>query len=81
MITETMEIKVLYPSENHFLYNAEAKTISDKVFLGKDANADYWQEITLSEKERLEEEWEKKQKKLLELRKMYDIRNDNQTVK
>lgn len=59
MTTETMKIKVLYPSENHFLYNAEAKTISDKVFLGKDANESNWQEITLSEKERLEEEWKK----------------------
>ena len=59
MTTETMKIKVLYPSENDFLYNAEAKTISDKVFLGKNANEGDWQEITLSEKERLEEEWRK----------------------
>ena len=59
MTTETMKIKVLYPSKNHFLYNAEARTISDKVFLGKDANEGDWQEITLSEKEILEEEWEK----------------------
>ena len=59
MTTETMKIKVLYPSENHFLYNAEAKTISNKVFLGKDANESDWQEITLSEKEKLEEEWKK----------------------
>lgn len=61
MKTEIMKIKVLYPSENHFLYNAEAKTISDsdKVFLGKDASEGDWQEITLNEKERLEEEWKK----------------------
>ena len=59
MTTETMKIKVLYTRENHFLYNEEAKTISDKVFLGKDANEGDWQEITLSEKERLEEEWRK----------------------
>lgn len=59
MTTETMRIKVLYPSENHFLYNAEARTISDKVFLGKDANESDWQEITLSEKESLEEKWKK----------------------
>lgn len=59
MTTETMKIKVLYPSENHFLYNAEAKTISDKVFLGKNANESDWQEITLNEKERLEEKWRK----------------------
>ena len=64
MTTETMKIKVLYPSENHFLYNAEAKTISDKVFLGKDANESDWQEITLSEKEILEEEWEKEAKEM-----------------
>ena len=64
MTTETMKIKVLYPSENHFLYNAEARTISNKVFLGKDANESDWQEITLSEKERLEEEWEKEAKEM-----------------
>ena len=64
MTTETINIKVLYPSENHFLYNAEAKTISDKVFLGKDANEGDWQEITLSEKERLEEEWRKEAKEM-----------------
>lgn len=28
----------------------EARTISDKVFLGKDANEGDWQEITLNEK-------------------------------
>ena len=64
MIAATMKIKVLYPSENHFLYNAEARTISNKVFLGKDANESDWQEITLSEKERLEEEWEKEAKEM-----------------
>lgn len=64
MTTETMKIKVLYPSENHFLYNAEAKTISDKVFLAKDANESDWQEITLNEKEILEEEWEKEAKEM-----------------
>ena len=64
MTTETMKIKVLYPSENHFLYNAEAKTISDKVFLGKDANESDWEEITLNEKERLEEKWEKEAKEM-----------------
>ena len=65
MTTETMKIKVLYPNENHFLYNAEAKTISDKVFLGKDANEGDWQEITLDEKERLEEEWEKEAEEMI----------------
>lgn len=64
MTTETMKIKVLYPSENHFLYNVEAKTISDKVFLGKEASEDDWQEITLSEKERLEEEWRKEDEEM-----------------
>ena len=59
MTTETMKIKVLYPSENYFLYNAEAKIISDKVFLGKEANESDWQEITADEKEALEKEWRK----------------------
>lgn len=66
MTTETMKIKVLYPSKNYFLYNAEAKTISDKVFLGIDANEDDWQEITADEKEALEKEWRKEAEKIIE---------------
>ena len=59
MTTETMQINVLIPSENHFLVNENEKVISEKVFLGKEANADDWREITAEEKETLEKEWEK----------------------
>lgn len=59
MTTETMQIRVLTPSENHFLLNENEKVISDKVFLGKEASADDWREITETEKEALEKEWEK----------------------
>lgn len=60
MKTETMQIRILIPSENHYLVNKKEKIISDKVFIGKEANADDWQEITADEKESLEEKWEKK---------------------
>ena len=59
MKTETMQISIIIPSENYFLYNEKEKVISDKVFLGKESNAEDWQEITLEEKETLEKEWEK----------------------
>ena len=59
MTTETMQINVLVPSDNHFLVNENEKVISEKVFLGKEANADDWREITAEEKEALEKEWEK----------------------
>lgn len=58
MKTETMQINILIPSENHFLLNENEKVISSKVFLGKESNANDWREITATEKETLEKEWE-----------------------
>lgn len=58
MKKETMQINILIPSENHFLLNEKEKVISSKVFLGKEASADDWREITSEEKEALEREWE-----------------------
>ena len=50
--------RVLTPSENMYLYNVDAKVISDKVYLGKDANEKAWAEITEEAKIQLEAEWE-----------------------
>ena len=49
MIIQSYEQRVLIPENGKFLYNAEAQVISDKVFLGINANADEWQEITEEE--------------------------------
>ncbi len=58
MQIQTYEQRILIPEEGHFLYNANAKSISEKVFLGINADASEWIEITKEEKERLEAEWE-----------------------
>ena len=49
MIIQSYEQRVLIPENGKFLYNAEAQVISDKVFLGINANADDWQENTEEE--------------------------------
>lgn len=58
MKVETYEQRVLIPEDGKWLYNASAKVISDKVYLGKEADASEWVEITTEEKEELEKEWE-----------------------
>ena len=50
--------RVITPSENNWLYNANAKVISDKVYLGVNADENEWVEITTEEKELLEKQWE-----------------------
>lgn len=59
MQVQTYEQRILIPDTNKWLCNANAKVISDKVYLGKDADAGEWVEITESEKLTLEVEWEK----------------------
>lgn len=54
MTIETYEQRILIPNEGHWLYNAKAHVISDKVYLGKTANAIDWIEITDAEKEVIE---------------------------
>ena len=54
----TYEQRVLIPEENKWLYNANAKVISDKVYLGKNADASEWTEITEENKLELEKEFE-----------------------
>ena len=58
MKVETYEQRILTPEEGKYLYNESAKVISDKVYLGKEADASEWVEITTEEKEALEREWE-----------------------
>lgn len=58
MKVETYEQRILTPEEGKYLYNESAKVISDKVYLGKEADASEWVEITEEEKDALEREWE-----------------------
>lgn len=55
MKIETYEQRVLIPEEGHWLYNEEAGVISDKVYLGKQADPTAWVEITEEEKIQIEE--------------------------
>ena len=48
-------IRVITPTEGCWLHNEEAQVISDKVFLGINANENDWNEITEDEKRILEE--------------------------
>lgn len=56
MTIETYEQRILIPDEGHWLYNIEAHVISDKVYLGRTADATDWIEITDAEKEVIEKE-------------------------
>lgn len=58
MEIEKYEQRVLTPSFGKWLCNTNARVISNKVFLGKNADQNEWAEITQEEKEQLEEEWE-----------------------
>ena len=58
MKTETMQINILTPSDNHFLFNENEKIISSKVFISSQSSAEDWKEITAEEKESLEKLWE-----------------------
>jgi hypothetical protein len=58
MTTETYTQRILIPDEGKWLYNENARSISDKVYLGKNADASEWVEITNAEKKALETEWQ-----------------------
>lgn len=57
MTKETFTQRILIPDEGKWLYNEGEKVISDRVYLGKEADETAWVEITAEEKEQLEEEW------------------------
>lgn len=58
MKIQTYEQRILIPEEGHLLVNHNAKTISDKVYLGINADASEWAEITFEEAEVLQKIWE-----------------------
>lgn len=51
-------IRVITPTEGHWLYNKEVQVISDRVFLGINAPENDWTEITEERKAELEALWE-----------------------
>lgn len=57
MKIETYEQRVLIPEKDHWLYNEASRIISEKVYLGKEADASEWVEITTERKAELEAEW------------------------
>lgn len=57
MTKETYTQRILIPDEGKYLYNENAKSISEEVYLGREADETEWTEITEAEKERLEAEW------------------------
>lgn len=58
MQMETFEQRILTPEEGKWLYNATDNIVSDKVYLGKEADASLWVEITEEEKQKIEAEQE-----------------------
>ena len=54
----TTNYRILIPSENMWLYNAKDRVISDKVYLGVNADESAWTEIDETKKIELEAQWE-----------------------
>lgn len=54
MKIEVYEQKVLIPDEDKYLYNETAQVISDKVYLGINADENEWIEITEEQKQEIE---------------------------
>ena len=50
-------IRVITPAENMWLCNEEQSVISDKVYLGVNANENDWHDITEAEKANFEALW------------------------
>lgn len=55
MQIQTYEQRILIPEDGKWLYNESENVISDKVYLGKEADASAWVEITEEEKRKIEE--------------------------
>lgn len=58
MQIEVYEQRILIPEEGKWLYNATDNVISDKVYLGINADASAWVEVTEEEKQKIEAEYE-----------------------
>lgn len=52
------EQRILIPNEGNYLCNENAKVISDKVYLGINADESEWIEITEEQKQEYEKQWE-----------------------
>ena len=50
--------RIITPTDGMWLLNSKDRVISDKVYLGKNADESAWVEISESEKQQLEAEWE-----------------------
>lgn len=50
------EQRILIPDDGKYLYNETAQVISDKVFLGINANENEWIEITEEQKQEIEKQ-------------------------
>ena len=50
--------RIITPADGMWLLNSKDRVISDKVYLGKNADESAWVEISESEKKQLEAEWE-----------------------
>lgn len=53
-----MKIEPIIPKNGMWLYNEKQKVISDKIYLGIEADTSDWVEITQEQKEFLESQWE-----------------------
>jgi hypothetical protein len=56
MELKTYEQRILIPDEGKYLYNENAQVISDKVYLGINADETEWIEITEEEKQEIEKQ-------------------------
>ena len=55
MKMETYEQRILIPDAGKWLYNEKDDVVSDKVFLGKNADESQWVEITEERKQSIEQ--------------------------
>lgn len=56
MRIEVYKQRVLIPDENKYLYNEKEQVISDKVYLGINADEKEWIEITEEHKQEIEKQ-------------------------
>ena len=58
MKIQTYEQRILIPEEGHLLCNHNAKVVSDKVYLGINAQEEEWAEITIAQADSIQKQWE-----------------------
>lgn len=58
MNVENGKFKIITPTEGMWLCNKKAKTFSQKVYMALETNHSQWEEISETEKIKLEAEWE-----------------------